>query len=133
MSYIKQTWVTGEVITAEKLNHMEDGISAANGAHTKTLNIVNNTSEELTFFNCIVNGYWDEKTVAASGSASFQYVTPASGFPPIPFIVGITGTLTNVNVTAPEGITFMGEGQNELYIVAGAADGATVTFATGAQ
>lgn len=29
MSYEKYTWVTGEVITADKLNHMEDGISAA--------------------------------------------------------------------------------------------------------
>lgn len=29
MAYEKQTWVTGEVITKEKLNHMEDGI--ANG------------------------------------------------------------------------------------------------------
>lgn len=28
MSYTKYTWQTGEVITAEKLNHMEDGISA---------------------------------------------------------------------------------------------------------
>lgn len=28
MSYEKQTWVTGDVITAEKLNHMEDGIDA---------------------------------------------------------------------------------------------------------
>lgn len=26
MSYEKQTWATGDVITAEKLNHMEDGI-----------------------------------------------------------------------------------------------------------
>jgi len=26
MSYEKNTWVTGDVITAEKLNHMEDGI-----------------------------------------------------------------------------------------------------------
>lgn len=26
MSYEKQTWETGQVITAEKLNHMEDGI-----------------------------------------------------------------------------------------------------------
>lgn len=29
MSYTKYTWVTGEVITADKLNHMEDGISTA--------------------------------------------------------------------------------------------------------
>ena len=27
--YEKQTWVTGEVITKEKLNHMEDGIAEA--------------------------------------------------------------------------------------------------------
>ena len=29
MSYEKQDWTTGDVITAEKLNHMEDGISDA--------------------------------------------------------------------------------------------------------
>lgn len=29
MAYDKQTWVTGEVITANKLNHMEDGIANA--------------------------------------------------------------------------------------------------------
>lgn len=29
MSYTKQTWTTGETITATKLNHMEDGIEAA--------------------------------------------------------------------------------------------------------
>ena len=27
MSYSKQTWVTGDIVTAEKLNHMEDGIA----------------------------------------------------------------------------------------------------------
>lgn len=28
MAYEKQTWTTGEVITQEKLNHMEDGIAS---------------------------------------------------------------------------------------------------------
>ena len=28
MAYEKQTWVNGEVITAEKLNHIEDGIGS---------------------------------------------------------------------------------------------------------
>jgi len=28
MTYVKQTWQTGDVITAEKLNHMESGIEA---------------------------------------------------------------------------------------------------------
>ena len=32
MSYDKQTWTTGEVITANKLNHMEDGIAAGGGS-----------------------------------------------------------------------------------------------------
>lgn len=27
MSYEKQTWQTGDIITAEKLNHMEEGIT----------------------------------------------------------------------------------------------------------
>ena len=29
MSYEKQTWQTGDVITANKLNHMEDGIAGS--------------------------------------------------------------------------------------------------------
>lgn len=31
MAYEKQTWVNGDVITAEKLNHMEDGIAEGGG------------------------------------------------------------------------------------------------------
>ena len=31
MSYTEQTWATGDTITAEKLNHMEDGIAGAGG------------------------------------------------------------------------------------------------------
>ena len=31
MSYTKQTWQTGDIITAAKLNHMEDGISGGSG------------------------------------------------------------------------------------------------------
>lgn len=31
MSYEKQTWATGDTITAEKLNHMEDGIADGGG------------------------------------------------------------------------------------------------------
>lgn len=31
MSYDKNTWQTGDVITAEKLNHMEDGIADGGG------------------------------------------------------------------------------------------------------
>lgn len=31
MAYEKQTWVTGDTITAAKLNHMEDGIAEGGG------------------------------------------------------------------------------------------------------
>lgn len=31
MAYTKQTWECGDTITAEKLNHMEDGIADASG------------------------------------------------------------------------------------------------------
>ncbi len=34
MAYEKQTWTKGDLITAEKLNHIEDGISQSGGALT---------------------------------------------------------------------------------------------------
>ena len=42
MAYEKQTWVTGEVITKEKLNHMEDGIVNSGGV------IASNFGEDYT-------------------------------------------------------------------------------------
>lgn len=38
MAYTKQTWVTGDTITAEKLNHVEDGIGEAFPANQGTAN-----------------------------------------------------------------------------------------------
>lgn len=32
MAYEKQTWQTGDVITADKLNHIEDGIASGGSA-----------------------------------------------------------------------------------------------------
>ena len=32
MAYTKNTWVTGDIVTSEKLNHMEDGIENGNSA-----------------------------------------------------------------------------------------------------
>lgn len=50
MSYTKQTWTTGEVITEEKLNHMEEGIEDAGGGSSGGLvriTIGTSTWEEL--------------------------------------------------------------------------------------
>lgn len=35
MAYTKQTWTTGDTITAEKLNHMEGGIESSNSNFIK--------------------------------------------------------------------------------------------------
>ena len=35
MSYTKQTWETGDIITAEKLNHIENGVQDINMSYTK--------------------------------------------------------------------------------------------------
>ena len=43
MAYEKQTWTTGEVITQEKLNHMEDGI--AEGGGVVVVNVTTTASE----------------------------------------------------------------------------------------
>lgn len=37
MSYTKNTWANGNVITAAKLNHMEDGIEGASGGGSSFL------------------------------------------------------------------------------------------------
>ena len=52
MSYEKRTWSTGEIITADKLNHMEDGIansgSGSGGTSTNIL-IVTFTGSGSTY------------------------------------------------------------------------------------
>lgn len=39
MAYEKQTWTTGEVITQEKLNHMEDGIAEGSGVNIEFIKL----------------------------------------------------------------------------------------------
>lgn len=60
MSYTKQTWQTGETITANKLNHMEDGIANNNvmivriADETEDTFIYDKTWQEVT--NALKNG-----------------------------------------------------------------------------
>lgn len=49
MSYAKQTWVSGEVITATKLNHIEDGIANSGGASSLMVNVTDTTVDNFTF------------------------------------------------------------------------------------
>ena len=59
MSYEKKTWTNGEVITAEKLNHIEDGIANANDGSSGSSNqngtfYIRYNDEDTTY---IVNDY----------------------------------------------------------------------------
>ena len=51
MAYTKQTWNTGDVITAEKLNHMEDGIGGnvfiANLSEDDGTTVIDETYNEI--------------------------------------------------------------------------------------
>lgn len=48
MAYQKQTWRCGEVVTADKLNHMEDGIENANSGYSCVEEAFLLTDEEVT-------------------------------------------------------------------------------------
>lgn len=39
MSYTKQTWATGDTVTASKLNHMEDGIAGAGASYDVVIQV----------------------------------------------------------------------------------------------
>jgi len=46
--YTKQTWKTGDVITEDKLNHMEDGISTGGGIYTYSETVLFDGEVETT-------------------------------------------------------------------------------------
>ena len=67
MAYEKQTWANGDIITAEKLNHMEDGI-ASNGVVFIELQYESflQAPADLTIsFNDIVSYITDNKMICA--------------------------------------------------------------------
>lgn len=62
MSYEKQTWQTGDVITAEKLNHMEDGIASGGGGgssdfSTAEVTVIANSGSGGVALTGGINGY----------------------------------------------------------------------------
>ena len=84
MSYTKQNWNTGDVITAQKLNHIEDGI-ANNGLFVVTL------TEDNGSYSCdktneeIYNAWLSGANVVAIGdgivyTANVVYETDATFF-----------------------------------------------------
>lgn len=82
MAYEKQTWTTGEVITAEKLNHMEDGIAGAGGSTIEpiTITITYNSDTETYTANKTYNDFeveWancSDELFASSVPCTITYV-----------------------------------------------------------
>ena len=54
MSYEKQTWKTGDTITADKLNHIEDGIS------TYMIRITDQLDSSGSTISSIIDKTWNE-------------------------------------------------------------------------
>lgn len=85
MAYEKYTWVDGELITAEKLNHMEDGIAEGGGEagyectetteqlFNETVTTEESDGEYLTRLNYAEPIEVDELTVVFNGT---EYVCP---------------------------------------------------------
>lgn len=93
MNYEKQTWTTGEVITAEKLNHMEDGIKS---------------SDDRVFIVSYNNGrlgntwqeIYDAYTSGMTALVLWEYIDPTSGH--FAYYSSIT-EVASMNVDAPGG------------------------------
>jgi len=51
MAYTKQTWTCGDEITADKLNHIEDGIENAGGGTDTLIIRVDRVEETTTYYD----------------------------------------------------------------------------------
>lgn len=68
MNYVKQTWATGDVVTAEKMNYIENGIAGAGGSLIVHLNddILDKTWQEInntmrSGIPCYIVSVWDDE------------------------------------------------------------------------
>lgn len=80
MAYEKQTWVCGETITAEKLNHIEDGI--ANSVLSTPLHLVpgvTTKAEAVEAFNRGLMMYFINTDGTPNGYEFITTFSPVSG------------------------------------------------------
>lgn len=95
MSYEKQTWTTGDTITAEKLNYMENGIEDASGYECE-LSIVNETIITTDEGNGIFSG-------------NFEYVGE------INVLNELEVVFDGTEYTLPSNSTYRGYGESQYY------------------
>lgn len=112
MSYVKQTWQTGDVVTSAKLNHMEDGIAAGGGSGGGGATIVHVT------LNSQMAGSLDMtagEILAAAQTGAVNLVESIEGFG----IIGAGALRISVNKT---GAFSVPSGAGFSYIAASADD-----------
>lgn len=91
--YTKQTWKNGDVITEDKLNHMEDGIANAGGAL-----IVKEKSYDESTGRAILDKTWKEIKSAMDRGTIVLYRSETSGAS----VNAMYSIFTNYNVSAEE-------------------------------
>lgn len=132
MAYNKYTWVDGEVITAEKLNHIEEGIENGDNGYTctetteqlfsETVTTVGNEGVYFARLNYAQPIEADELTVVFNGT---EYVCPKIAdndvvyyggfdlnagmrmpdFSNYPFVIGSSPTANNIATESPMTVT----------------------------
>ncbi len=100
MSYTKQTWETGDTITAEKLNHIEDGIDDA----SRQLSDKQDKTNYVTLTGTIITQTGADNTMYLCGElAELTFTAPATGITVIRFTSGTTPTVITLNgITMPD-------------------------------
>ena len=100
--YTKQTWKTGDVITEDKLNHMEDGISTGGGIYTYS---------ETVLFDGEVETTADEMS---DDEIAFGQFTPSSALPSIDLGVEFNGQKYTLPYVSNDFGGYWGEAINDL-------------------
>lgn len=114
MSYVKNEWGTGDVITAEKLNHIEDGVANAGGGGGGSSALI------LTFDPTDVTGtisgatakevldaFWSGTTVIIQGSTGSDFLCMGA--------ITVTKTRGSGGTDIYQLITFTGNSPTILY------------------
>lgn len=75
MAYNKNSWQDGDIITAEKLNHMEDGIEAAGGLTNDVKTALLQIAEKVAYIDEHGQDYYDDLYDALYPSASLVSIS----------------------------------------------------------
>ena len=117
MAYVEQTWTTGDIITAEKLNHIESGIDGVDDA----------IGAILTYLFIVKTYTCEDESVDANAEYTITgtelSVSTPEGYTPVAVL---RATVNNSNLTI-RGINGSNTGSNAL-LMGKNLTGSSVTF-----